>query len=175
MKFFISVLLLLAYLFINTSVNAAFSDHVLPYPPQMPGGYIYKLRVIGEKIQKIWSFGSFSQFSYNLKLADKYLVQAKTLFEYKQYLLGYESLKESDLFFKEAITSLDKAKIEKKDISQKKIILKSASLKHIEELNTLQMVLPEEINWIPEKTASTKLLLRNAIKNSLEIRKLIYE
>lgn len=175
MKLFISVLLLLAYLFFNSSVYAAPSDYVLPYPPQMPGSYVYKFRIIGEKIQKLWSFGSLSQFSYNLKLADKYLVQAKTLFEYKQYLLGYESLKESDIFFKDAISSLNTAKVEKKDITEKTKIFKSASLKHIEVINILQTVLPEEVNWIPEKTASTKLLLRNAIKNSLEIRKLIYE
>lgn len=175
MRLFISVLLLFVFFFISSPIFAQSSEYVLPYPPQMPGSYTYKLRIIGEKIQKLWSFGSFSQFSYNLRLADKYLVQAKTLFEYKQYLLGYESLKESDAFFEDAVASLKNAKIEKKDISQKKNIFKSASLKHLEVLNTLQLILPEEINWVPEKTASTKLLLRNAIKNSLEIRKLIYE
>ena len=64
------------------------SQYVLPYPSAMPGSFLYKLNLVQEEILRYWYFGDFGQFKYNLGLSDKYLVEAKTLFEYKQYLLA---------------------------------------------------------------------------------------
>ena len=71
---------------IPSSVYAQ-SSYVLPYPSQMPGGLYYKIHLIYENVSKYWYFGDFGRFDYNLKQSDKYLVETKTLFEYKQILV----------------------------------------------------------------------------------------
>src|SRR3990167_6873899 len=93
------LLTLLCFAFIAPKIYAQ-SSYVLPYPGEMPGNKVYKLNLIKEKLEKYFYFGNFSQFNYNLKYADKYLVEAKTLFEYKQFLLGDSALKKSDSYFK---------------------------------------------------------------------------
>lgn len=147
------------------------SSYVLPYPSAMPGGLYYKIHLIYEKISRYWYFGDFGQFNYGLKMADKYLVEAKTLFEYKQYLLGYKALKKSDLYFPETLTSLNKAKNNNKNISQKKVILKEAALKHVEILKRIGVDIPSVVNWQPEKELPTELNMERAIEEAINIRK----
>src|SRR3989344_6985672 len=103
---------LLLFLLVNLSSVRVFaqSDYVLPYPSQMPGNKFYTINQVIEKVSYFWYFGSFGQFKYNLKKADKYLVEAKTLFEYKQFLLGYQALKKSDGHFKETLPKLINAR-----------------------------------------------------------------
>src|ERR1700749_87312 len=82
-----------------TQVASADSPYVLPYPSFMPGTIFYKIDRVIEIFEKYWYFGDFGQFTYNLKESDKYLVQAKTLFEYQQYLLAMVALQQSDAYF----------------------------------------------------------------------------
>lgn len=164
--------ILLVFLFLVFFVPqvSARSSYVLPYPGAMPGNKVYKLNLIKEKLEKYFYFGNFSEFSYNLKYSDKYLVEAKTLFEYKQFLLGESALKKSDNYFKNLQLNLDKAKSERKNISQKKEILKEASLKHIEVLNELKKEVPEKFNWQPEKVSPTFINLWTDIEVSISER-----
>lgn len=148
----------------------AASPYVLPYPSAMPGSTFYKIHGILEKLLQYWYFGNFGQFEYNLKQSDKYLVQAKTLFEYQQYLLGYNALLKSDDFFKKIKPYLLRAKHEGKDISQKEIILKQAALKHVEVLEKMQQDTPQSFVWQPEKASATQLNLRDALSRSENIR-----
>lgn len=166
--FLISVFLLLT--FFKSSVFAQ-SDYVLPYPSGMPGSLLYKIRLIYENVSKYWYFGDFGQFDYSLKMADKYLVEAKTLFEYKQYLLGYKALKKSDRYFPNSLASLVKAEKNNKNISQKTIMLRQAALKHIEILEKMRINSPNVFNWQPEKTPSTILNIDGEIKSAINIRK----
>ena len=164
-------LIFLATFFLTThSVTFAESSYVLPYPPQMPGSFMYKLRLVSEEIQKYWYFGNFGQFKYNLKKADKYLVEAKTLFDYKQYLLAYNALKKSDLYFSKTFPYLKKAAKEGKDIAQNYLILRDASLKHIEVLEAFRVTLPETFTWQEEKTTAKPLHIGKEISQSIAIR-----
>ncbi len=147
------------------------SSYVLPYPSSMPGSSLYKPRLLLEKISEYWYFGSFGKFKYNLEQADKYLVEAKTLFEYGQYLLAYNALKKSDGYFTKTLTSLGKAKAEGKDINQNRGILSQAAGKHIEILGEIEKIVPDEFNWQPEKSESTLLNLKSAIDTSVSVRK----
>lgn len=172
MRYFFSFLLVI-FLFASFGQPVlSESSYVLPYPSVMPGSKAYKLHLFWEKISKYWYFGSFGQFKYNLKFSDKYLVEAKTLFEYKQYLLAYNALQRSDQYFKNIPSLLIKAQEENKDITQTQKIFKEASLKHIEELTKLKEVVPKEFVWKPEKSNETKLNLWESIDNSLKIRKI---
>lgn len=146
------------------------SDYVLPYPSAMPGSLFYIIHTTWEEIQNYWYFGNISKFKYNLKLSDKYLVEAKTLFEYDQLLLGKEALLKSDNSFKEAVHYLTNAAKEKKDISEKRKMLNSASKKHMEILNALKSDLPEYFTWELKNGQRVKLMLHEDINTSVYTR-----
>ncbi len=164
---------IIIYLLIVVFPPAIFaqSNYVLPYPSSMPGSASYKLHLVWEKMMRYWHFGSFGQFEYNLKQSNKYLVEAKTLFEYKQFLLGYKALIKSDSYFSQAPLYLKLAEREDKNIANKKNILQNAALKHIEVLELLKSEVPEKFEWKPEKSPPTILNLKEAILKSIEIRK----
>lgn len=170
MRLLITSLLLFLFLSIFSVSVYAQSDYVLPYPPAMPGNSLYKLRLLSEAVNKYWSFGDFAQFKYNLNQADKYLVQAKTLYEYKQYLLGYQSLEKSNSFIKEADRWLRSAQKNNKNTSEKEKILISALQKHREVLLELQNTIPETVEWRPENGQASSLELKKQIVDSIKIR-----
>lgn len=168
----LSGVLLLAFFFLvffKTSVFAQ-SNYVLPYPSSMPGNLSYTIHLIYESVSGYWYFGDFGQFDYNLKMTDKYLVEAKTLFEYKQYLLGYKALKKSDQYFINLLPNLVRAEKNGKNILQKKTILKEATNKHIEILRGIANSVPGIFIWEPEKTISTTLEFKKAIDESIQLR-----
>lgn len=168
------IFIVLLIFFSSISVRAE-SDYVLPYPSFMPGSKFYQLQLLKDAVLKYWYFGNLGQFYYNLKQSDKYLVEAKTLFEYKQYLLGTQALKKSDTYFSNTLPYLIKAKKENKNITQKQKLLEEASLKHIDVLNLIRKEIPEIFVWQPEKSLPTKLNLKKSIEESINIRKKFYE
>lgn len=147
------------------------SSYVLPYPSRMPGSFAYKIHLVYENISKYWYFGDFGQFDYSLKIADKYLVEAKTLFEYKQYLLGFNALRKSDQYFINILPNLVRAEKNGKNTLQKRVILKEVAQKHIETLKKMQIDNPDTFNWQPEKVLPTMLDIKGAIENSINVRK----
>lgn len=146
------------------------SSYVLPYPSAMPGNIFYKINIFKNNIFKFWYFGDFGKLNYNLKESDKYLVEAKTLFDYKQYLLGHKALVSSDIYFKNIKQFLVLGKNNGKNISGKEKIFKEAAEKHIEELRKIKNNIPESILWTPEKEKPTKLFLWESIDESVAIR-----
>ena len=166
-SFLIILFLLLQF---STSHVFANSSYVLPYPGAMPGKFIYKPKLIFEKLEAYWYFGDFAKFDYNLKESDHYLVESKTLFEYGQYLLAYSALKKSDAYFMKVNPSLKSAKTHGKDISEKKLTYDIASEKHIEVLRQLKTQLPLVYHWDPEKVAPTDLKIGDALDESIRIR-----
>lgn len=166
------ILLFASFLIFATFATKVFatSSYVLPYPGTMPGNLLYKPHLFLEKILSYWYFGSLGQFTFNLKESDKYLVEAKTLFEYNQYLLGYNALLKSDDYFMKTLPNLNNAKSEGKNVSQYRLLLSSAAEKHIEVLQVLEKEVPDIFNWQPEKSASSVLNLKSAIEQSIKIR-----
>jgi len=166
-KVFLAAFLLFFFL---TSKVFADSSYVLPYPSFMPGNKFYRLQEIKDTLLQYWYFGDFGQFTYNLKQADKYLVEAKTLFEYKQYLLAYTALQKSNKHFIKAPYYLEEAKKNHKNISENYKLLQEASRKHLEILNKLKKELPVNVTWSPEKATATELNLNNLINKAIKIR-----
>lgn len=166
----IIIVLVLSLFLLKPTLCLASSNYVLPYPSFMPGSKIYTLHVIWEKAMKYWYFGDFGQFDYNLQESDKYLVEAKTLFEYKQYLLAYKALQKSNSYFINTAPSLVNAKKHGKNITEKISILRQASEKHIEVLDTLRQNVPLDFVWSPEKSASQNLDISSLISQSLSLR-----
>lgn len=169
-KFPLGIITAIIVLCFQFQVAFADSPYVLPYPSAMPGSIFYKLNLIQEEILKYWYFGDFGQFKYNLAQADKYLVEAKTLFDYRQYLLAYQALQESDSYFKKIEPTIVSAKKNGKNITDKEKLLKQAAEKHTEELLKLQQALPSTFEWKPEKQQSQILNLKAAFEISIEER-----
>ena len=164
-----TLLLFVFFLYLSTSAYAE-STYVLPYPSQMPGNKFYAINQVIEKVSYFWYFGNFGKIYYYQRLSDKYLVEAKTLFDYKQYLLAYKSLLKSNQYFEKIYPYLVFAKKEGKDISEKQKIFRQASLKHLEELEKLKNNVPDKFEWAPEKDSPTNLNLWTTINTSIAIR-----
>ena len=162
--------LLLFIIIYAASLRVVYADYVLPYPSAMPGNKVYKITRILDTLKKYWYFGNIAQTKYHLELTDKYLVEAKTLMEYNQYLLGSDALLRSDDEFTKLPGYIRQAKEEKKDISLLKSAVKGASDKHIEVLEALLQIVPNQFTWTPEKAQATDLKLRDMIERSLKIR-----
>jgi hypothetical protein len=165
---FIFIVVLLSFLFITSTY--ASSSYVLPYPSAMPGNISYKIHLVEETLLKYWYFGDFGQFNYNLKESDKYLVEAKTLFEYNQYLLGFSALEKSDSYFINTLPNLIKAQNRGESILVDRQLLREAAQKHIEVLTKLEQEIPASFTWSPEKSLPTRLNLKASIDNSIMIR-----
>lgn len=168
--FFVCLVIFFIIIFLPAKAIAEWS-YVLPYPSFMPGSKFYILSQVKDQILKYWYFGNIGQFKYNLMLSDKHLVEAKTLFEYKQYLLAERSSIKSDAYFIASYHFLGKAKHEGKNTSQKEQLLKDASLKHIEVLEKIKKEVPEQFTWRPEKDKPSLLYLWNSLRKSIDIRK----
>lgn len=169
-KTYLSFFLCLALILGFPSFTFAESNYVLPYPSYMPGNFLYKPRLILNKLSAYIYFGDFGRFDYSLKESDHYLVEAKTLFEYKQYLLGVSALKKSDSFFMTISPNLENARKSGKNTSEKEVLLREATLKHMETLGDLKNKLPKTFNWSPEKSESTPINLSDLIDKSIQIR-----
>src|SRR5690242_19345931 len=96
-------------LFFFIPIFCVHAEYILPYPGPMPGNKLHKIVQIVDKFQYYWSWGNIARANYFMDLSDKYLVEAKTLFEYKQYLLGVESLKRSDAAWIEINSYIEKS------------------------------------------------------------------
>lgn len=149
----------------------AYSDYVLPYPSSMPGSFAYKLENFKERVSKYYYYGDIGRYRYNTFYSDKYLVEAITLFNYKQYFLGYESLQKSNEYFKNISLSLNSANKHDKHTSNFINSYKSESDKHIEELEKLKLIVPFNYNWQAENEKANLLKLHALIDRSIAIRK----
>jgi|SRR3990167_6165225 len=167
-RFVILFIALLLY-FVPTTTAFAQSDYVLPYPGAMPGNRLYTISKIVDYIQSWWSFGNLSQFTYQLSMADKKLVEAKTLFEYKQYLLASDGLARYQSHLKNAAFFLKKAEDEGKNVSQKRALFFSAIQKHEEVLGKIKNATPAVFIWEPERNTPTTIEMHNMIDKAIEL------
>jgi hypothetical protein len=133
------------------------AEYVLPYPSFMPGNKLYKVMEVVDLLKKYWSFGNIAQVKYHLSRSDKYLVEAKTLIEYKQYLLGSSALQKSTSEFLLIDRYLTAALAEGKDVAELRQIVADAAAVHIETLNAIEKNAPSSVTWTPEKTSATDI------------------
>lgn len=162
---------LLAYLIFTFLVFFLFSEPIsaaysLPYPSYMPGNKLYAVSRLLDAAKGWWSWGTIATLKYNESLGDKYIVEAKTLFEYKQYLLAVDALKRSDARVAVLPALLQKAKDEKKDIAVLEEVIHEELSAHIDALDDLKGRLPSTFVWQPEKSAPTNLPLGQLLDSS---------
>ena len=164
---FVSILLLTFLLVPLRHVRAA---HILPYPSFMPGNKLYRITRAFDRLKWYWQYGSIGRYKYHISLSDKYLVEAKTLFEYEQYLLAVDALRRSDAEYGKIPSYLRRGKREGKDMHTFERDFSDALIAHKRILSALIAGVPEQILWSPEKSAPTDLPLRAIITESISIR-----
>ena len=147
-----------------------YASYMLPYPSTMPGNKIYTFTRIVDNLKAYWYVGDIAQVKYHLMLSDKYLVEAKTLFEYKQYLLAQDALVRSDMHFKLLSNALSNGKKHGKDMGEIGHAVADAAVAHITLLNSLQTILPESFEWKPEKGDTTNIPVYEHISEAKQIR-----
>ena len=166
----IKIVLLIIFcnlLFTDTTYAA---DYVLPYPSYMPGHPLYQLSTWWDDLGVYWNFGDIAGIKYQRVMADKYLVEAKTLFGYGQYKLAIAALDKSDTHFAKAIVHAIEIKYKQKDDDSQKELLISQAEKHIEIIGTLSEQFPESIIWDDERTGSENLPISMLFTKSKTIR-----
>lgn len=158
-------------LFMIIFPHLAYADYVLPYPSYLPGNKLYQVSRFLDEAKQYWYWGSIGGVKYHLKLTDKYLVEAKTLFEYEQYLLAVDALKRSNRKFQKIPQFIARARGEGKDASGLEKILAEADAIHDQTLQKILASVPEEFIWTPEKATPTRLLLRKLLLEAINIRR----
>lgn len=165
---------IILFLFISLLIIAfpckIYASYTLPYPGIMPGNKLYLLAEAIDYTKGFFAFGDFATFSYNLSQSDKYLIEAKTLFEYGQHELALRALKKSNLHINESKKAIELAAKHHKNISEKEKKLHSAIDKHNQILSKLYQELPEEVLWSEEDQVPVKLKLRKEINTAVNLR-----
>ncbi len=146
------------------------AEYVLPYPGYMPGNKLYVISRLIDTLRQPFYFGNISAYKYHLGLSDKYLVEAKTLFEYKQYLLASDALLRSDSEFARVPVYLRRAASEGKDVRALELQLREAAARHTQVLTGLQSGLPDTFEWKPEKSDATTLSIKDMLRQSGMVR-----
>lgn len=154
-----------ALFIMHTPVHASY---VLPYPSFMPGNKAYKISRLLDTISAYWYRGNIAQVKYHLGLSDKYLVESKTLFEYKQYLLGMDALERSTKEFQTVPIYIKNGIAEGKDMKGFQNTITNAAIEHIRVLDEMKKGSPEEFRWTPEKASPSDLSLHNTIDKAVQ-------
>jgi hypothetical protein len=162
------VLILLFLLLSRPTIVSA--EYMLPYPSTMPGSKLYTLKKVMERLKEYWHIGSIAKAKYYMNLSDTYLVEAKTLFEYKQYLLATAALTRSDSAIKEIPAIISTGKSENKDMSRIRALIDEQQMVHKDVLTALRAKLPKEFIWSPERQASTTLSIDVLLTESIMLR-----
>jgi hypothetical protein len=149
------------------------ASYMLPYPSYMPGNKLYRVSRIIDNVKHFWYWGTIAQLKYHVGLSDKYLVEAKTLFEYKQYLLATDALKRSDQELSDIMLLVDEGNREGKDMSEQKKIVSESMQVHVVTLAEMKNQLPGEFVWTPEKSDPQKLSIGSMLDTSIQIRQMV--
>ncbi len=153
-----------------TLTQPVFADYVLPYPSYLPGNKLYKVSRIVDRLKAYWYWGEIGNFKYHLSLSDKYLIEAKTLFEYHQYTLAITALNSSDQLFTKLTEDIVKLKQSNKFSQQFAQTFSGAQFAHQKVLNSLLGILPKEFSWQDENQPVKLLQLHQLIQQSISIR-----
>ena len=168
MKKIIVFFLLSTFYFLLTI--PAHAGYVLPYPSYMPGNKLYNISRVIDSLKAYWYWGNIAKVKYHLGLANKYLVESKTLFEYKQYLLATDALARSDTHVDNVLPYLKGAAVQGKDVKVLETTVGDAMLVHISVIETMKSQLPEKFIWRPEKASEIILPISSMLQHALTIR-----
>ena len=173
MKKIFSICLLLTVI-CSQLTTTVYADYVLPYPSYMPGNKMYRVMRVVDQVKRYWYWGNIAQVKYHQSLADKYLIEAKTLFEYKQYLLAADALTRSDSQVEAIVPFIDKARQQGIDTKLLRTGLAEEMSVHLSVLKVMNVLSPKEFVWTPEKAKPTDLHIGTMLEHSFALREETY-
>ncbi len=166
-KIFSFIIFLLLPLMFVAQIRA---DYILPYPSYMPGHKLYRLSRIIDDLKGWWYWGNIGKTKYHMALSDKYLVEAKTLFEYKQYILALDALYRSNIEFSKIKIILTVALRDKINISQVEARVYENALVQRVIIKRLEQQLPAEFTWNEEKKNAVVLPVFQLLEEAYHLR-----
>lgn len=170
LKLLKSIVFVLLTSLIFSRSSFVFAAYVLPYPSYMPGNKLYAVSKIADRLESWWYWGAISKTKYHMKLADKYLVESKTLFEYKQYMLAINALRESDEHITQIPAYIALGKSQGKNMTEVELSFSTEKIVHREVLQKLKTELPSTFVWTPEKEVPTTLDIEGLLLRALTLR-----
>lgn len=168
MKTYIFSLFIILYSLFTPRIILA--EYVLPYPSYMPGSKLYSVSKKVEWLKSRWYWGAIGQTKYHMMLADKYLVEAKTLFEYKQYVLAINALHVSNEHINQVPKFITMGKSRGVDMAQFESLFAQEREAHRAVLEKLKTELPKTFIWTPEKKPATTLDIDALLSEALFLR-----
>jgi len=123
-----------------------------------------------DKVRGIWSFGNIAQLKYRMSLADKYLVEAKILFEYKQYVFAVDALKKSSTEIGMITPFVQNAQQKGIDMRQFRKLICEQMVVHQSVISALSVGLPESYIWQEEKKNAVDLPINILLNEATAVR-----
>jgi hypothetical protein len=142
----------------------------LPYPSYLPGNKLYRISEIIDGAKRYWYFGTLTQLKYAREMADKRIVEAKTLFEYKQYALGVRALKKSNIFISEIPLLLLCLTNEKKNNPEIIRKIEEQMNSHLDVLARMFSEVPDRIEWTEEKQTPREIHFSKLYEEAVAVR-----
>lgn len=131
----------------------------LPYPSYLPGHRLYRFSRIYDQLLSYWYFGPIARVKYQLLIAEKSLVEARTLALYGQYALALDALSRYDKAYRQADLDLRAGTTVGKDMTSVQNVFNEASAEHVRVIRETVIIIPEEFVWSPEDANSRVLKL----------------
>jgi hypothetical protein len=167
-KFLIKGFIVFFLLYMISHASLVHAEYVLPYPSYMPGNTLYKISTFLDTLKKYWYFGNIAQLTYHMNMADKKLVEAKTLFEYKQYALALSALGNSKNHVELLPTLLIRGKRAGIDMKKLTAAVCGEMGEHQKVIQTLKESLPITYTWQEEKKDAIKLSIQDELDHSMK-------
>lgn len=158
-RVFASIFFLFLITFLQMLQESAHAAYVLPYPSVMPGSRFYRVSRILDEIKRYWHWGNLTSYRYEMGQSDKALIEAKTLFEYRQYQLALAALDRSNTALLRVPETLIRADREGKNIQQYIREFAEAMDEHKRILSAIIGEVPGEYTWSPENSDPKPLYL----------------
>lgn len=119
--------------------------YVLPYPGSiLPDHPVWPIKALRDKIWMKLNSSAVAKAKMNILFADKRLSASKTLFEKQKPELGYSSLTKAEKYLEEAMKQVRIADEKGLDTNSILQTLATSSLKHVEVIDEILLISPED-------------------------------
>lgn len=112
-------------------------NYELPYPGLLPDSPLYFLRIIRDRTVSFLISDPLKKAEFNLLQSDKRLNAGIYLFNKGKNALAISTISKAENYFEEAISKMEEAKRQGRDVNGITGSLKNASEKHQQELGSL--------------------------------------
>lgn len=136
--FFIVSLFFFVSLPVVAQENAQHDDYQLPYAGILPDSPLYSLKTLRDKIISFLISDSLRKAEFDVLQADKRLQAGVQLVEKGKEDLAEVTISKGENYFEEAISNIEQAKREGKDIKPLQEIMLRSVKKHMEVIKLLE-------------------------------------